>query len=115
MARYRRRHYEMLSDENQDTRYSMAYRRVKKIKGFYVHLMVYILVNVFVLVANQNEYIGENVTFWGWENFSTPIFWGVFLAAHWFSVFGRDILFGKNWEERKIQEFMEQEKKEKWE
>ena len=39
-----------LSDsKSQEVQYDIAYKKVKKIKGFYVHLLVYILVNIFVL------------------------------------------------------------------
>ena len=53
--------------------------------------------------------------FWRWENFSTALFWGIGLLAHGTSVFGSNLIFGKEWEERKIQEFMNKDKNQKWE
>jgi hypothetical protein len=100
---------------NPDERYNLAYKRVKRIKGFYIHLLVYIGVNAFIIIGNNNESISSNHLFWSWETFSTALFWGIGLTAHGLSVFGRNIFFGVNWEERKIQELMEKEKSEKWE
>jgi hypothetical protein len=36
-------------------------------------------------------------------------------VAHGMSVFGRDLFFGADWEERKIKEFMDKDKNQKWE
>ena len=98
-----------------DARYELAYKRVKKIKGFYVHLIIYILVNAFVFVNGliKNELKYE--TFTGWEIYSTPFFWGIGLLAHGLTVFGRNIFFSDDWEERKIKEFMDKDKSQKWE
>jgi 2TM domain len=35
--------------------------------------------------------------------------------VHGLSVFGKNIFFGDNWEERKIQELIEKDNVEKWE
>lgn len=117
MGRFRRRMFNEYQEENSnpESSYDLAYKRVKRIKGFYVHLLVYILVNTFIIVANNNESISENHVFWSWENFSTALFWGIGLMAHGLSVFGKNIFFGHNWEERKIQEFMKKDKNTKWE
>lgn len=100
---------------NPDERYNLAYKRVKRIKGFYVHALVYVLVNVFIIASSYNKSSFDTVVFFRWETFSTALFWGIGLLAHGLSVFGRNIFFGQNWEERKIQEFMEKDKSEKWE
>ena len=100
---------------NPDERYNVAYKRVKRIKGFYVHAMVYVLVNIFIVVSNFDKNSFDSGFFFRWETFSTALFWGIGLLAHGLSVFGRNIFFGQNWEEKKIKEFMEKEKSEKWE
>ena len=107
--------FKNIVNENQDDsfsdneKYNLAYLRLKKIKRFYVHLAVYVLVNSF-LIANtfyKNEYnLGA---FLRWETFATAFFWGIGLVFHGFSVFGRDFIFNKEWEERKIQEIMNKE------
>jgi hypothetical protein len=118
MGRLRRRleDMEFQYDGNpSDERYYLAYKRVKRIKGFYIHLLVYVLVNLFIL--GRKYYDDGSVNFYDWDTFSTPIFWGIGIIAHASSVFGKDLFFSDNWEERKIKEYMEKEKEKekKWE
>jgi hypothetical protein len=119
MGRFRRHMFEDYTGYNEtptnDERYNLAYRRVKRIKGFYSHLIIYILVNIFILIPSTNQGIFGNEEFWRWDNFSTTLFWGIGLAIHAISVFGRDLFFSVNWEERKIKEYMEKEANQKWE
>ena len=35
-----------------DESFNVAYRKVKRIKGFYSHLKVYIIVNIIIIVSN---------------------------------------------------------------
>lgn len=117
MGRYNKHRYEDFNkfENDPDQRYSLAYKRMKRIKGFYVHLLVYLIFNTVIILVNSKGKILGNEHFWSWQNFSTALFWGIGLAAHGLSVFGRDIFFSKGWEERKIQELMEKQKHEKWE
>ena len=115
MARYRNK---MSNDYNidagnPDESYNLAYKRVKRIKGFYTHLVIFIVINSIVII--NNSFQSSNTFLWSWKNFSTALFWGIGLLAHGLSVFGRNIFFGKSWEDRKIKEFMENEKSDKWE
>jgi len=100
---------------NPDERYRLAYKRVKRIKGFYIHALVYVLVNAYLIISSYAHIQHSDKDFFNWGTFSTALFWGIGLLAHGMSVFGRNIFFGQNWEERKIQEFMEKEKSKKWE
>ncbi|MFV8342773.1 2TM domain-containing protein [Flavobacterium sp. XS2P39] len=117
MEKFRSRPFESdsLDNNNPDVWYDLAYKRVKRIKGFYIHLIVYIVVNVFIVVSSYNEKAIDDPAFWSWETFSTALFWGIGVTAHGLSVFGRNIFFGRNWEEKKIKELMEKEKNKKWE
>lgn len=97
--------------ENQfqkDERYFAAQKRVKSIKGFYIHFTVYVFVNI---VLSIQIYLNTQNDFWRWESFSTVLFWGIGILAHGTSVFGSNLLFGKNWEDKKIKELMEKDKK----
>ena len=104
-----------LENISSDDRYNVAFKRVKRIKGFYVHLLVYLLVNAYGIFGDYFGNRSENEIFWSWATFSTAFFWGIGLFAHGMSVFGRNIFFGDNWEEKKIQELIEKDKNEKWE
>ena len=88
---------------DEQTRYQEAKDRVEEIKGFYFHLITYIVINAVLVVINlltSPEYL--------W--FIWPIIgWGVGLVIHAFSVFGN--FLGKSWEERKIKEIMEKDKR----
>ena len=97
-----------------EIKYQEATKRVKKIKGFYTHLTVYIVVNTMIIIVNVQN-LDEGESFFKFKTFSTALFWGVGLAAHGLSVFLPSLIMGKDWEEKKIKELMEKEKNNKWE
>ena len=86
-----------------------AKKRVEEIKGFYIHLAVYIVVNSFILVNIYIRTMYEGESFWKFSTFFTLIFWGIGLAFHWAHVFNFNPLFGKKWEERQIQKYIEKD------
>ncbi|WP_298121506.1 2TM domain-containing protein [Flavobacterium sp.] len=92
--------------------YEKALKRVKKIKGFYTHLLVYVVINLIFVVVNIQD-LEKGESYFQFKNFFTAFFWGIGLAAHALSVFGPNLLLGNDWEEKKIKELMEKEKSEK--
>ena len=88
---------------DEQARHQEAKKRVEEIKGFYFHHISYIIVNAVLVVINllmSPEYL--------W--FIWPIIgWGVALLIHAFTVFGN--VMGKSWEERKIKDIMENDKR----
>ena len=95
-----------------EIKYQQALKRVKRIKGFYIHLIVYIFVNIFIYVMMIPKLHGD---YFALRNFSTALCWGIGLLAHGISIFIPGLLMGKDWEGRKINELMEKEKSNKWE
>ncbi|GAA3621830.1 2TM domain-containing protein [Flavivirga jejuensis] len=91
--------------------YLRAQKRLKAIKGFYWHAFWYVMVNIFIFVMIVLKSDGN---FWHFGTFSTPLFWGIGLGFHALSVFGKNLFFGKKWEARKIDEYMNKDKK-RWE
>lgn len=89
-----------------DRKYLAAKQRVKRMKGFYIHATVYVLVNLFIIT--QSIQSGEKPD--SMNNYWTAIFWGIGLLAHGLSVFGPNIFLGKDWEERKTRELMDKYK-----
>ena len=86
-----------------NTKLENAKKQVKRMKGFYIHAIVYICVNLMIIVSNS--LVAQN----GFEDangYMTALFWGFGLLAHAMSVFAPDFIMGRNWEERKIQEYM---------
>ncbi|ADY30332.1 MULTISPECIES: 2TM domain-containing protein [Cellulophaga] len=86
-----------------EKRYQRAKERVEKIKGFTYNLVAYCFVIPFLIWLNYQT------TDFPWSVF--PAFgWGLGLTAHGMEAFGYNPLFGKNWENRKIKEYMEDDK-----
>ena len=92
----------------EEIKYQEAQKQVKKIKGFYTHLIVFILVNIYVIIK-KTQHIDEGETIW--HAFKLAFFWGIGLVFHGLKTFDIIPYFGKNWEERKIKEMMDKEKK----
>lgn len=87
-------------------KYLEAAKRVKRLKGFYIHAVVYVLVNLFIVVQNVKS--GSALS--NLDNYWTAIFWGVGLLGHGMSIFLPNMIMGKDWEERKIRELMDKNK-----
>ena len=85
-------------------KYERARKRVEEIKGFYIHAVIYVIVNLGMFIFNY-FIIGGNLWFF-WSLFG----WGMGLAAHGLGVFGLGGIWGKDWEERKIRELMEKDR-----
>ena len=106
----------MKNRETGNFRYSFARNRVKAIKGFYIHLAAFVFVNGFILLLNYRHSSFYEI-FLVKEDYamSNFVLWGIVLFVHWASVFGVQLIFGKKWEEQKLQELMKKEKKGRWE
>ncbi len=108
----KKRDYNNTSEEyKREDAYLRAQKRLKEIKGFYWHAFWYVAVNIFIFVMIV---IKSDNGFWHFGTFSTPLFWGIGLAFHALNVFGKNLFFGKKWEQRKINEFLDKDKK-RWE
>lgn len=92
----------------EEINYQQAKERVKKIKGFYTHALVYLIINVMLFIGTIQK-IDVNESVFALKNFSIAILWGTGLIAHGLSIFLPGILLGKEWEERKIKKIMEKE------
>jgi ABC-type multidrug transport system fused ATPase/permease subunit len=100
---------------NQEDAYSRAKHKVDKLKGFYKHLSVYIIINalIFGMKIIRNLTHGETLSeaFFDIDFYGIWLFWGIGLAFHAFSVFGVVPFFGQNWEENKIKKYMEDDER----
>ena len=85
-------------------RYQRAQKQVEEIKAFYGHLFAFVLANGFMAYINF-RYSPEYLWFL-WSFFS----WGIGLVFHGLKAFNYTPFLGKDWEQRKLKEFMEQEK-----
>jgi 2TM domain len=95
---------------NKEEAFLRAKKKFDKLKGFYWHLASYVVVNMFLIIM-VTTHLDENESFWQFNTFATAIFWGIGLAFHAMGVFGPDLIFGKDWENRKINEYMDKDKR----
>lgn len=87
--------------KSQETKLKEAKERVEKLKGFYCHLTIYL---IFIPIFITLNYMGGS-------NFPWAIFpivgWGFGVAGHASETFDWNPFFSKQWEQRKIKEYMD--------
>jgi len=94
----------MESNSNDQERYYHAKKKVEEIKGFYGNLTAYIVFNIFFLILNLMTTPDALWFYW-------PLLgWGIGVLFHGLKVFNYSPFLSKDWETRKIQEFIEKEK-----
>lgn len=93
-------------ESDRDTKYLKAKKKVAALKEFYISLTSYV---IFVTaLAGLNYYTNQ------WRNpwFLWVLFgWGIGIVFQAMKVFGGISFFGKNWEERRVKKFMEEEER----
>ena len=99
--------------EHDSEKYERVKKRIKEEKGFYSHLVTYLIINIALQLLYSGVF-GDTYDLNGmpwWARYTTPTFWGLSLLIHWLYVFKgiRSIRFLKKWEDRKIKQFMEEE------
>lgn len=89
---------------DRENKYFRAKERVERIKKFYMSLLSYAFFMVFL--AAVNYWIDE----WRYPWFLWAAFgWGIGLIFQAIKTFGFNPFFGRNWEDRKIKEFMKED------
>ncbi len=83
-----------------DTRLVEAHRHVTALKGFYVHMTVFVLVMLLLLVINA-------VTGSPWWVQWPFLGWGIGVAGHAMGVFGQVPRFAKSWEAKQIKTYLD--------
>ena len=101
---------EIVMNTTKTDRYNRAKKRVEELKGFYIHLAVYLCINAFILANIYVRSMGREESFWQWEHFFVLFGWGIGIAFHAAKTFGFSPIFGKNWEQRQIQKYMEEDR-----
>ena len=95
---------------SEEDKYFLAKKKVGDIKGFYGNLASYVFVNAILIFVNL--YTSPEYLWFFW----LLLWWGIGVVFHGLRVFDLFPVLGKDWEEKKIKEFMEKEKwnKNKW-
>jgi two-component system, LytTR family, sensor kinase len=88
-----------------DSSYLRARQHIDDLKVFYYGIISYCLVIPFLIFINYK-------TSWDFQWFWFPMIgWGIGLTINAFKVYVSEGVFGRNWEERKIKQFMENQDK----
>ncbi len=89
-----------------------AKKRLDELKGFYIHLIVYLAVNAFIMVNIAVRSYNNSDSFWEFGTFFTPVFWGIGLLIHAMYTFRINPFFGRDWERKQIQKYMDEDRRE---
>lgn len=93
-----------METEKQDQKYFKAKQRVADIKKFYTSLLFYVI--FICALAGLNYYVnGLRHPWFLWAAFG----WGIGLLFQAINVFKWNPFLGRNWEERKMKKYMEDE------
>ena len=87
----------------ENDQYRAAKSRVGQLRGFYVHLTTFVVVNAFLIILNLITSPDSLWFYW------VLLGWGIGLIAHALQVYGSFTIFGKDWEGRKIKQYMERD------
>lgn len=103
-----------MNDSNKERAFLRAKSHVEKLRRFYAHLTIYIVLNVIVsafkIVRNLRNGETFNEAVFDLSFSGIWLIWGIVLAIHAFSVFGLPLILGDNWEEEKIKQYMDEDK-----
>ncbi|WP_318344417.1 2TM domain-containing protein [Flagellimonas baculiformis] len=104
-------------DQN-GTSLERANKRIKELKGFYRHILIFVVVNGFLLLLQSGllhpfmpEGFPAEPYYFDWVNGNIAT-WGLILVVHAIIVYRWKFSFFKRWEERQIQKYMEEDKNE---
>ncbi|WP_439131266.1 2TM domain-containing protein [Polaribacter sp.] len=94
-----------ITDDNnkyiQEQYYLKAKKQAEEIKGFYVHLIVYVFSFPLIVFVNLKFVPGFHFFWFALGGMLIALFF------HWLGVFGFEVLgLGKKWEDRKMKQFM---------
>ncbi len=85
----------------QEERMQRARERVSEIKGFYIHLGIFVAVLVLLFGVNAT-------TSGAWWVQWVFLGWGIGVLAHAVAIFGGTPKFISRWEERKVRQYMDE-------
>ncbi|MGO3184049.1 MAG: 2TM domain-containing protein [Aequorivita sp.] len=90
--------------DKEDQKYIKAKKKVEDMKKFYSNVMMYVF--FICALAGLNYYVNELRNPWFlWAAFG----WGIGIFFQAIKVFSWTPFMGKNWEEKKMKQFMEEE------
>jgi hypothetical protein len=97
-----------MGDPSYEKRYEAARERVKQLKDFYTHLVVYVAVILLLVAIDWLE--GDRALTWAYW---PALGWGVAVVIHAAHTFVLEGIWGPDWEERKAAELLGEKPKRK--
>jgi hypothetical protein len=98
-----------------EQQYVLARKRVEKISKFYKHLAIYVIINIFLsaifIAGNVNDGATIKEAILNYHNYKIWLYWGIGIVFQALNTFGIRLFFNKNWEEKKIRKYMNEQKK----
>lgn len=100
----------MEKQDLEQKRYLLAKSRVEQLGKFYRHLSIYLVVNLFLSSyfilndINDGETFLEAASSYG--NYKVAVLWGIGLTIHAINTFATNLFFSKDWEQRKLEEYL---------
>lgn len=83
-----------------NTEEAIAMHKVRKLKGFYIHLFQYVVIIPFLAAINYFSDADYPWVIW------PTLGWGMGLLFHGFSVFGKIPFLGAEWEKHQVEKFL---------
>jgi hypothetical protein len=90
-------------------KYIQAKQRVKRLKRFYIHLFLFLIVNIALLFRLLMLEKDESLNFFVWVVLNIMITWSIGILIHAWIVFKGKLIFSKEQEERKIEELIQRD------
>lgn len=97
----------------EEQKFLRAKTKVDNLRSFYIHLIVYLFANTVITVIkigrnlHNGETLGEAI--FDFATVALWLTWGMAIAFHAFYVYGFDYFFGRNWEEERLRQYMDEE------
>lgn len=96
---------------NKEKKYYFAQKKLRALKNFYIHLCIFLIVNMINILMVLVVLKDRNENFWIWLASTVLVTWSIVIIIEGWSIFGSRMLFKKSWEDRKIKEYMEEDEK----
>lgn len=102
-----------MEDFNIEDLYLKAKQKVDRIRGFYIHLTSYVIVNIAIstwkIIRNLNNGETFSEAFFDFSTFIVWIAWGIGVVFHALAVFSSIMPFARQWEDKKLNQFIIEE------
>ena len=105
-----------MKPNKEDLKYIRAKTKVDQIKSFFRNIILYLFASaLFIIILLVMKSVGANNTAMGIIKYvatTTWYVWGIIILIHAVLIFGSRLIFGLNWEAKKIEQYMNEDQNE---